>query len=146
MQETKSVKSIAAKPTKDEEKENNNHGKNKVFSWGCISAEASGKGCNSMENVVWVDDGDCVPQEVLGILKYSLVGKWKTRPEYLPTGKELEAWARVAWRLEGGVMIAYLNEDLLFLEVESPEEAKWVLESRRRGFKGDLLQLEWWSP
>ena len=43
-------------------------------------------------------------------------------------------------------MISYLNEDLMFLEFESPEEEKWVLESGRRSFKGDLLQLEWWSP
>ena len=43
-------------------------------------------------------------------------------------------------------MIAYLNEDLLFLEFESLEVAKSALESGRRSFKGDLLQLEWWSP
>ena len=145
-QETNSVKSITTEPTKEEVKERNNLGKNQVFSWGSIGAEASGRGCSSMENSVWVDAGDCVPQEVFGILKYSLVGKWKTRPEFPPAGKELEAWARVAWRLEGGIMISYLNEDLLFLEFESPEEAKWVLESGRRSFKGDLLQLEWWSP
>ena len=139
------MKRIATEPTKEEEKERNNLGKNQVFSWGSIGAEASGRGCISMENAVWVDAGDCVQQEALGILKYSLVGNWKTRPEFLPVGKELEAWARVVWRLEGGVMISYLNENLMFLEFESLEEAKWVLESVRRSFKGDLLQLEWWS-
>ena len=42
--------------------------------------------------------------------------------------------------------LATLNEDLLFLEFNSPEEAKWVLESGRRSFKGGVLQLERWSP
>ena len=90
------MKSIAVEPMKEEEKEKNNLGKNKVFSWGCIGAEASRKGCSGMGNAVWVDAGDCVPQEALGVLKYSLVGKWKTKPEFLPTEKDLEAWARVA--------------------------------------------------
>ena len=75
-QETNSVKSIAIKPTKEEEeKERNNLGKNQVFSWGSIGVEAFGRECSSTENVVWVDVGDCVPQEAFGILKHSLVGK-----------------------------------------------------------------------
>ena len=43
-------------------------------------------------------------------------------------------------------MIAYINQDLLFLEFDNPEEAKWVLKSCRKSYKGDLLQLEWWRP
>ena len=42
--------------------------------------------------------------------------------------------------------VATLNEDLLFLEFESPEEVKWVLESRRRNFREGVLQLELWNP
>ena len=42
--------------------------------------------------------------------------------------------------------VVTLNEDLLFLEFESPEEAKWVLESGRRNFRGRVLQLERWNP
>ena len=34
----------------------------------------------------------------------------------------------------------------MLLKFKSPEEAKWVLESGRRSFKGGLLQLDWWSP
>ena len=60
-QETNSVKSIATEPTKEEEKERNNLGKNQVFSWGSIGAEASGRGCSSTENAILVDAGDCVP-------------------------------------------------------------------------------------
>ena len=43
-------------------------------------------------------------------------------------------------------MIGILNEDLLFLEFDSPEEARWVLDLGRRSFKGGFLQLEWWRP
>ena len=42
--------------------------------------------------------------------------------------------------------VATLNEDLLFLKFKSPEEAKWVLESGRRNFRGGVLQLERWNP
>ena len=44
------------------------------------------------------------------------------------------------------MLVTFLNEDLLFLEFGSQEEARGVLESRRRSFKGDFLQLDWWRP
>ena len=84
-----------------------------------------------------------MPLEDLGTLKSCLVGSWKTKPNPLPSVKELEDWVRVAWRLKGHGMIAPLNEDLLFLEFDSSEEARWVLENGRRWFKGDPLHLEW---
>ena len=40
--------------------------------------------------------------------------------------------------------MAFLNQDLLFMEFEIPEEAKWVLEAGRRWFRGGSLQLDWW--
>ena len=43
-------------------------------------------------------------------------------------------------------MTGILNEDLLFLEFDSPEEARWVLDSGRKSFKGGFLQLECWRP
>ena len=60
--------------------------------------------------------------------------------------KESKDWVKVAWRLKGHLMIAPLNEDLLFSEFDSNEEARWVLENGRRWFKGDPLHLEWWNP
>ena len=60
--------------------------------------------------------------------------------------QELETWAKVAWRLKGNVGFTYLNQDLLFLEFDFPDEAKRVLELGKRSFKGDFLQLEWWNP
>ena len=58
----------------------------------------------------------------------------------------MEVWFKDAWRLNEEVTLAVLNEDLLMLEFDSPEKAKWVLESGRRSFKGGVLQLEWWRP
>ena len=59
--------------------------------------------------------------------------------------KMVETWVREAWRLNEGLRVATLNKDLLFLEFESPEEAKWVLELGRRNFRGEVLQLERWN-
>ena len=70
----------------------------------------------------------------------------KIKPAPYPRAEELETWFRAAWRLNEEVRIMGLNEDLLFLEFNSPEKAKWVLESGRRSFKGGVLQLDWWSP
>ena len=75
-----------------------------------------------------------------------MIGRWKIKPAPYPRSEELETWFRAAWRLNEKVRIMGLNEDLLFLEFNSPEKAKWVLESGRRSFKGGVLQLDWWSP
>ena len=100
----------------------------------------------SKELSAWIDAGDCLPSEDPRTLKYCLVGSWKTKPNPLPYVKELEDWVKVAWRLKEHVMIAPLNEDLLFFKFDSSEEAWWVLENGRRWFKGDPLHLEWWNP
>ena len=99
-----------------------------------------------VDNAVWVDAGDCGSRKALGLLQWCLIGKWKTKAEPSPAEKMVETWVREAWRLNEGLRVATLNEDLLFLEFESPEEAKWVLESGKRNFKGGVLQLERWNP
>ena len=101
---------------------------------------------SSVNNAVWVDIGDYVYGKELGSLQFCLIGRWKTKPESYPMVEELEVWFREAWRLNEEVKLAVLNEDLLILEFNSPEKAKWVLESGRRSFKGGVLQLDWWSP
>ena len=78
-----------------------------------------------------------------GTLKFCVVGSWENPPESYPKALELEAWAKTTWRLKGSLMVPFLNQDLLFLEFEIPEEAKWVLTSRRRWFRGGSLNLEW---
>ena len=39
-----------------------------------------------------------------------------------------------------------LEKDMTFLGFAKLKEAKWVLEARRRSFRGGFLQLDWWSP
>ena len=82
----------------------------------------------------------------MGTLKYCLVGSWENPPDSYPSVLELEAWAKTAWRLKGSLMVASMNQDLLFLEFTNPEEAKWVKEAGRRWYRGGSLKLEWWSP
>ena len=144
LQEKKPMSNTTTELTKEEGKENKHLSKNKVLSWGHPDVKAVDEGGSSVENAVWVDAS--VSGKALGILQFCLIGKWKTKPEPIPAAKKVEVWVREAWRLNGGVMLAILNEDLLFLEFNLPEEAKWVLESGRRSFKGGVLQLERWSP
>ena len=88
---------------------------------------------------MWVDFGNCVSGKALGPLQFCLIGKWKKQSGPYPAAREVEAWFREAWRLNEDVMLAILNKDILFLEFDSPEKAKWVLESGRRSFKGGVL-------
>ena len=80
-----------AEPTKGEGKESTCLSKNIVISGGHSALKARDEGGNSVENVVWVDVGDCVSGKALGSLKYCLIGKWKTKPEPFPAAKEVEA-------------------------------------------------------
>ena len=146
LQENKPMRIATAEPTKGEGKESTCPSKNKVIFGGHSALKAGDEGGSSVENAVWVDVGDCVSGKALGSLQYCLIEKWKTKLKPVPAAKEVEAWVRDAWRLNEDVMLAVLNEDLLFLEFDSPEKAKWVLESGRRSFKGGVLQLERWSP
>ena len=104
------------------------------------------EGDRSVINTVWVDVGDCIHGKALGSLQSCLIGRWKIQPASYPRTEELETWFRDAWRLNKEVMLTVLNEDLMLLEFNSPEEAKWVIESGRRSFKGGRIQLDWWSP
>ena len=67
------------------------------------------------------------------------MGSWKTEPDSFPSTKEMETWARVAWRLKGDLLVTFLNFDLRFMEFSDTEDAKWVLEARRRWFNGGSL-------
>ena len=71
----------------------------------------------------------------MGILKYCVVGTWENTLDLYPTTLEMEGRAKTTWRLKGSLMVAFLNQDLLFLEFEIPEEAKWVLEAGRQWFR-----------
>ena len=38
----------------------------------------------------WVDISDCLPKRDLGILKYCLVGTWRSQPDTFPSMEELD--------------------------------------------------------
>ena len=80
------------------------------------------------------------------MLKYGVVGRWESQPVKGPTLPELEAWAKRAWRLKGNVLFYTLNQNLLYMEFNSAEEAKWVMENGSRIYRGDVIHLEWWNP
>ena len=98
------------------------------------------------DNTIWVDTGESHLRSSLGTLKNCLVGSWKERPDALSSVKEVESWAKAVWRLKGGLMVAFLNNDLLIFEFEDAEEANYALEEGRRTFRGGRLNLERWNP
>ena len=80
------------------------------------------------------------------MLKYGVVGSWKSQPLKVPTLPELEYWVERAWRLKGNLLFYSLNHYLLYMEFDSAEEAKWVLENGSRIYRGDVMHLKWWNP
>ena len=137
---------IKAVPTKEEEKERIGPGKVKNPGGELPVIKAWGEGKRRADNAVWVDAGDCGSGKEIEILQWSLIGTWKTKSEFIDEENMFENLFREAWRLNEGLRVAPLNEDLLFLEFESAVEAKRVLESGRRNFRGGILQLERWDP
>ena len=123
---------------------------NNVDTWGGGGGQQDLKkedaGGSSMESAVWMDVGDCVYGKEMGSLQSCLIGKWKKNLDPYPAAEEMEVWFKDAWRLNQEVSVSGLNVDLLMLEFDSPEKAKWVLESGRRNFNGGVLQLDWWRP
>ena len=137
---------IKAVPTKEEEKERNGPSKVKDPVGGLPAEKARGEEKCKVDNAVWVDVGDCGFGKELGLLQWCLIRKWKTKAEPILEENMFEAWVREVWGLNEGLRVVPLNEDLLFMEFESSVEAKRVLESGRRNFRGGVLQLERWNP
>ena len=137
---------IKAAPRKEERIVRNGLSKVEVPCGGPSVVKAKVDGNRKEDNTAWVDVGDCSSGKALGLLQWCLIGKWETRAEPTPGEKMVEIWGREAWRLNEGLRVATLNEELLFLEFDSPEEANRVLVSGRRNFRGRVLQLERWNP
>ena len=146
LQENKPTRIVTQELSKGEEKKWTSTSKNKVIWGGQHKLNVEEGVGSSVDKGVWMDVGDCGFGKALGPLQFCLIGKWKTKPNPYPEAKVMEVWFREAWRINGEVLLAAFNEDLFLLEFDSPEKAKWVLESGRRSFKGGVLQLEWWSP
>ena len=146
LQENKPMRNVTEVLSKGEEKKWTSPSKNKVTWGGQHRFKVEEVAGSSVDSAVWMDVGDFVFGKGLGPLQFCLIGKWKTKPNPYPTAKVMEVWFREAWRINGEVRIAALNEDLFLLEFDVPEKAKWVLVSGIRSFKGGTLQFEWWSP
>ena len=146
VQECKPMRSVTKELLKGEKKEWTSLSKNKA-TWGGQQKLKEEEGAGSSgDSAVWMDVGDCVFGKEMRPLQFCLVGNWKSKPKPYSEAKVLEDWFRDAWRLNEEMLLAALNEDLFLLKFDSPEKAKWVLESGRRSFEGGDLQLEWWSP
>ena len=137
---------IKAVPTKEERIVRNGPSKVEVPCGGPPVVKARVDGNRKEDNTAWVDVGDCSSGKALGLLQWCLIGKWETRAEPTPGEKMVKIWGREVWRLNEGLRVATLNEELLFLEFDSQEEANRVLVSGRRNFRGRVLQLERWNP
>ena len=111
----------------------------------CTFAEVA-KNQRRGNNTIWVDTGESHMRRSMGIRENCLVGAWKERPGIVPSVKEVESWAKVVWRLNGGLTVAYLNNDLMSFEFEEAADATYVLEGGHRSFRGGSLFLERWSP
>ena len=81
-----------------------------------------------------MDTGESHLRSIVGTLKNCLVGRWKERADALPSVKEVELWAKLVWRLKGGLMVALLNNDFLIFEFEDVEEANYALEGAVKRF------------
>ena len=60
-----------------------------------------------------MDVSNLVPKDYLGVLH--MVGRWREVLAPRPLAKEMESWAKVVWRLKGGILVAFLYEGLIFL-------------------------------
>ena len=97
------------------------------------------------QDTIWLDISECIVKEDLGLLKYGVVGSWKSQPATDLLLTEVEACAKRVWRLKRRIVIHPLNHNLFFLGFDSSEEAIWVMENGSRIFRGGVMQLEWWT-
>ena len=99
----------------------------------------------SKQEIIWVNTSEYNPKGVLGLLKYGIVGRWKTLPITAQTIPEVTDWAKRVWRLKGRIAIHPLNQNLFLMGFELSEEAIWVMENGSRTCRGGVMQMEWWS-
>ena len=98
------------------------------------------------QDTIWLDISACILKGDLGLLKYGVVGSWKSQPATDLLLTEVEACAKRAWRLKGRIFFHSLSHNLFFLGFDSSEEANWVMENGSGIFRGEVMQLEWWNP
>ena len=52
-----------------------------------------------------------------------------------PTAREVNDWAQTTWRLKGGLMVAFMNQDLFLMEFDFRKKQKgfWIQEENGYG-------------
>ena len=98
------------------------------------------------QETIWLNTSESCSKGELGLLKFGVVGSWKTHPGTAQPLLEVEAWAKRVWKLEGRISIYPLNQNLFFMGFKLAEEARWVMEKGSRICRGGEMQLEWWTP
>ena len=98
------------------------------------------------QETIWLDISESISKGNLGVLKNGMLGGWKSQQKVEMSLRDLEAWAKSAWRLKGRVLFQQLNQNLFFLDFDLVEEAYWVMENGSRIFRREAMHLEWWSP
>ena len=102
-------------------------------------------GSTEIQNVVWLETKKEVIDSNKEVLRRSLVGRWggSDQPPFLDS---LKSWAQSNWMLRGNLRSAPLGGPLILFEFEDVAEAKRVLHSGVKWFKGKCLLLDWWKP
>ena len=95
--ENRGEKSKPVKPTALGKAETDEKGQNQFHS--SVVTTTHGRGSQDM---IWLDISESISKEVLGSLKYGVVGGWKSQQASDPPLFELVAWAKRAWRMKGG--------------------------------------------
>ena len=93
-----------------------------------------------------MDAGDLDPSSSWGTLKKCLVGSLKAPPYSTPSTRELKSWARAVWKLKGGILVDFLNRDMMLFEFDFLEESNCELERGSNLLRGGGLSLERWRP
>ena len=125
--DNKGEKSKSVKPISLGKAETDEEGQSQLQS--SVETTTHGRG---NQDTIWLDISESISKEFLGSLKYGVVGGWKSQQALDPPLTDLEAWAKRAWRLKGGVIFQKLSQNLFFMSFESVEEADWVMENGSR--------------
>ena len=108
--------------------------------YGSNFAEITNEGRDQIQSTIWIDAGESLHREAMDSLRFCLVGSWENKPDSYPTTREVEGWARTAWRLKGGLMVAFMNQDLFLMEFDFPKEAKRGPGFREKMAKGRIFK------
>ena len=130
--ENREEKSKPVKPTSPGKAETNEEGQSQLQP--SVETTIHEKG---NQDTIWLDISESISKEFLGSLKYGVVGGWKSQQALDPPLTDLEAWAKRAWRLKGGVTFQNLSQNLFFMSLNrwKRQVGLWRMEAESSGGK-----------